>query len=445
MYLVTVGLNHRSAPVEVREKLSFPEDKIAVALDKLKNYKEVKGCVILSTCNRTEIYGAVIDVEKGLSGIRDFMAGWCNTDKSELKNYLYTFTLYDVVNHLFRVAAGLDSMILGETQILGQVRTAYQQSCDLGYTNRVLNTLFQQAVTVGKRVRTETEIDRNAVSISYASVELAKQRLNGLEGRSILVIGAGKMSELTAKHLVSNGVTNVLVANRSYDKAEALAVKFDGQAVKYEDLFTHMADVDIVISATSATGYIVGKKDIHRVMQNRPGKRLFLMDIAVPRDIDPAVAEVTDVDLYDIDDLQNVVDSNLAERKKEALLAEKIVEEEMDGFLKWLSSQFITPTVAALKQRGEAIKKQEITRAFNRLGDLSEREKKVISSMANSIVNQLLHDPVIQLKNYALTHQGHLYCEILQNLFNLEVVGQQRRHEDRSAEQDKVHGKGKGD
>ncbi len=429
MYLVVVGLNHRSAPVEVREKLAFPEHRLAEYMEKLKTYKEIKGCVILSTCNRTEIYGAVIDVEKGVSGMRDFLAGCCQTEKSELKNYLYTFTLYDVVNHLFRVAAGLDSMILGETQILGQVRVAYQRSCELGVTNRVLNTLFQQAVTVGKRVRTETEIDRNAVSISYAAVELAKQRLDGLAGRSILVVGAGKMSELTAKHLVSNGVTDVLVANRSFEKALALAGQFNGQAVKYEEVFDHMANVDIVISATSATGYIIGHKEIHKVMQKRSGKRFFLMDIAVPRDIDPAVAEVAGVDLYDIDDLQNVVDNNMVERKKEAVKAERIVEEEMDGFLKWLSMQFITPTVAALKQRGEDIKQKEINRVFNRMDGLTEREKKVISSMANSIVNQLLHDPVVQLKHYALSHQGHLYCEILQNLFNLEVAGQQRRHE----------------
>lgn len=429
MYLVVVGLNHRSAPVEVREKLAFPEDRLAESFNKLKSYKVVRGCVILSTCNRTEIYGAVIDVEKGLSGIRDFLAKCCNIDKSEIKNYLYTFTLYDVVNHLFRVAAGLDSMILGETQILGQVRVAYQNACEHEATNRVLNTLFQQAVTVGKRVRTETEIDRNAVSISYAAVELAKQRLNGLEGKSIMVVGAGKMSELTAKHLVANGVTDVLVTNRSHNKAEALAAQFNGRAVEYEQLLDHMAEVDIVISATSATGYIIGQKDIHKVMKKRAGRRLFLMDIAVPRDIDPAVAKVTDVDLCDIDDLQHVVDSNLNERKKEAVKAEKIVEQELDGFLKWLSMQFITPTVAALKQRGEEIKTAEATRAINRLGNLTEREKKVISSMANSIVNQLLHDPVVQLKHYALTHQGHLYCEILQNLFNLEVAGQQHRQE----------------
>lgn len=429
MYLVAVGLNHRTAPIEIRERLTFPEDLLAESFAKLQSYKEIRGCVILSTCNRTEIYGAVIDVEKGLSGIRDFLAKCCHVDKSELKNYLYTFTLYDVVNHLFRVAAGLDSMILGETQILGQVRVAYQTACELNATNRVLNTLFQQAVTVGKRVRTETQIDRNAVSISYAAVELAKQRLNGLEGKSILVIGAGKMSELTAKHLVANGVADVLVANRSYDKAVALAAQFNGRAVKYEDLFDHMVNADIVISATSATGYIIGQKDIHQVMKKRPGKRIFLMDIAVPRDIDPKVAKVADVDLYDIDDLQHVVDSNLAERKKEAIKAEKIVEQEMDAFLKWLSMQFITPTVAALKQRGEEIKQAETARAINRLGNLTEREKKVISSMANSIVNQLLHDPVVQLKHYALTHQGHLYCEILQNLFNLEVAGQQRRPE----------------
>ncbi len=425
MYLIVVGLNHKTAPVEVREKLSFPEHTIPESLEKLKSIKAIRGCAILSTCNRTEVYGAVTDVEGGLNGIREFLAKRCRVQVSEIQNYLYNYTLFDVINHLFSVASGLDSMILGETQILGQVRTAYQMACECGATNGVLNTLFQRAVTVGKRVRTETDIDRNAVSISYAAVELAKQVFeNSIQGKSVLIVGAGKMSELTAKHLVANGVTTVMVSNRSYDRAVCLAQIFGGKAVKFDELFNYMESADIIISATAATHCIIKPEDIAPVMSKRNQRKMFIIDIAVPRDVDPGVGEIEGVCLYDIDDLKNVVDSNLSQREKEARKAEKIIKDEIDEFWKWLSSQFATPTVAALKQRGEEIKQKEITRAFNRLGNLTDREKKVISSMANSIVNQLLHDPVVQLKHYALSHQGHLYTEILQKLFKLEVSGQ---------------------
>ncbi|PKM80982.1 MAG: glutamyl-tRNA reductase [Firmicutes bacterium HGW-Firmicutes-14] len=427
MFLVTVGLNHRTAPVEIREKLSFAEDSLPKHLNKLTANNIIRGCVILSTCNRTEVYAAVIDVDKGLTRIREHLAKCCRKDLNELKNYLYTYTLFDVIPHLFRVASGLDSMILGETQVLGQVRTAYQIACENGSTNRVLNTLFQQAITVGKKVRTDTLIDRNAVSISYAAVELARQIFEGdLDGKSILVIGAGKMSELTAKHLVANGVTSVLVSNRSIDKARVLAEQFGGRAVRFDELHDCMVRADIVISATAAAHCIIEKPDMEKVMDRRGGRKIFIIDIAVPRDVDPLAGEVPGVSLYDIDELQYVVDKNLEHRKKESLKAEKIIQAEIDEFWKWLSTQFVTPTIAALKKRGEEIRQKEMKKAYNRLGNITEREKKIISSMTNSIVNQLLHDPVMQLKNYALTRQGHLYTEILQNLFNLDVPNEKR-------------------
>lgn len=424
MYLVVVGLNHKTAPVEVREKLSFAETSLPYHLGKLTSNNIVRGCIILSTCNRTEVYAAVLDVDKGLTKIREYLAKCCNTEVNEIMNYLYTYALYDVITHLFRVASGLDSMILGETQILGQVKNAYQIACENGYTNRVLNPLFQQAIAVGKRVRTDTLIDKNAVSISYAAVELAKQIFDGLEGRSILVVGAGKMSALTAKHLISNGVTSVKVSNRSYEKAVELAKHFSGEAVYFNELFDHMANVDIVITATSATHYIIGKADMERVMERRNGKKIFLIDIAVPRDVEPAVREIDGLELFDIDALQNVVDQNLEHRKTEAAKAEKIIEDEIAEFWKWINTQFVTPTISSLKKRGEEIRQKEMTRAFNRLGNITERERKIISSMTNSIVNQILHEPVMQLKHYALTRQGHMYAEILQKLFNLDVPGE---------------------
>nr|MDA8234004.1 glutamyl-tRNA reductase [Clostridia bacterium] len=313
MFLLTLGLNHKTAPVEVREKLTFPEHTLEDALARLRKMPAIEGCAILSTCNRTEIYATVLDVKQGMGNVRQFLADCLHDEICEIDNYIYTHTLYDSVRHLFKVAAGLDSMILGETQILGQVRMAYQRACEQGATNAILNTLFQQAITVGKRVRTETEIDRNAVSISYAAVELGKQIFGTLAGKSILIIGAGKMSELTAKHLVSNGVTSVWVANRSYDKACSLAEQFGGEAIPFVKLFEYMGKADIVISCTSASHYVITAEDVEAVIATRSDRPLFLIDIAVPRDIDPKVEAVPGVKLYDIDDLQNVVDRNMEE------------------------------------------------------------------------------------------------------------------------------------
>jgi glutamyl-tRNA reductase len=416
--------------VEIREKLSFSEGALGEALRKLQENPAIEGCVIISTCNRMEIYAATREMDEGLNAIWDFLSRKSGVDISAIKNCTYAHTLYDTIRHLFRVTSGLDSMVLGETQILGQVRQAYQASCDRGATNRVINTLFQQALTVGKRVRTETGIDQNSVSISYTAVELARQVFGSLAGRTVLIIGAGKMSELTALHLVANGVTGVIVSNRSYDRALALAGRFGGKAVKFDQLNSHMAEADIVISCTAASHFVVRYKDVEQLMAGRSGRRIMMIDIAVPRDIDPAVAGIPGVALYDVDDLQNVVDRHLHERKKAAVVAEGIIEEELEEFMKWLATQFVVPTIAALKQWGEEIKQQELRRALNRLGELSDHDRKVIGSLANSIVNKMLHLPVTRLKEYALRPEGHLYTEVMQNLFELYIPGQDKKAKD---------------
>lgn len=429
MYILTVGVNHKTAPVEVREKLAFPQEHLDEAFSRLKSQKHIHGSTILSTCNRTEIYAAVTDVDTGLAGIKNFLAESCGITSGSIRDYIYVHTLYDAVRHIFRVASGLDSMVLGETQVLGQVRDAYEAARDLGATNGVLNTLFQQAITVGKRVRTETKIDQNAVSISYAAVELAKQTFGDLTGKTIMIVGAGKMSALTAKHLLSHGVGGVLVANRSYDKAVTMAEEFGGRAIRFEHLFDHMGQADILISCTAAQDHVIKAEQV-RQCRREDDKPLFIMDIAVPRDIEPAVNDIEGIELKDIDQLQYVVDKNLEERKRLAAEAEVIIEEEIGSFFKWLSSLFVVPTIKALRQKADNIKETELTRALNRLGPLSEREKKIIGSLANSITNQMLHDPVVNLKEYATTHQGHLYAEILQNLFGLEVEGQKMKKKD---------------
>lgn len=422
MLIATVGLNHRTAPVMVREKLAFAGQNLEEALKQLQAHPAIQGCVILSTCNRTEIYASISETDEGLNTIRGFLAQWSGTDVSEIINMTYCHALYDAIRHLFRVSSGLDSMLLGETEILGQVRAAYLQACEHQTTNSILNTLFQQALAVGKRVRAETKIDHNAVSISYAAVELAKSRLGGnLSDRTALIIGAGQMSELAAKHLLANGISGIIVSNRSFQRAQALAEQVSGRAVHLNELSHYLVTADIIISSTAAPHCVIKAPEIRTLIEKRNGREIVMIDLAVPRDIETGVGRLNGVHLYDIDALETVVDQNLAERKKAAVQAERIINGELNDFMRWLGAQFVIPSISALKQWGEEIKNQELEQALNRLEPLSAHDKKVVCSMAHSIVNQILHVPITQLKGYALTNEGHLYTEVLQNLFQLEV------------------------
>jgi glutamyl-tRNA reductase len=351
----------------------------------------------------------------------DFLAEYHDLDRHELVRYLYMQEGESVVRHLFRVVASLDSMVVGEAQILGQVKEAYDHAFESGVSGRIFNKLFRQSFEVGKRVRNETAIGEAAVSISYAAVALAKKVFDTLEGRTVLVLGAGKMSELTARHLCSNGVCNVLVANRTYERAVELADRFDGEAIPYEDLYERLADADILISSTAATDYVVTKDNVAGAMRHRRGDPLFLIDIAVPRDIDPAVNEVGDVFLYDIDDLNGVVESNLEERMREAEKAEHIIADEMAAFEEWLESMEIVPTVAAIRAKAEAVRQQELEKAIKRLGGLSEKELKTIDALTCSIVNKMLHGPTNRLKNVAADKDGYEYVEAARFLYGLDA------------------------
>ncbi|RDV83007.1 glutamyl-tRNA reductase [Ammonifex thiophilus] len=429
MFLIVVGLNHRTAPVQVRERFSFTPTQARELLVELKRRSGVEAVVLLSTCNRTEFYlllskevarTAVIEVISRRAGV-EFETG--------LKPYLYAHTERNCVKHLFRVASGLDSMVLGETQILGQVRDAYHLALEVGATESYFNALFQQALAVGKRVRVETGIDRNAVSVSSAAVELVRQALGSLAERTVLIVGAGKMGELTVKHLVANGVAGVIVSNRSFDHARELAARFGGRAVRFDELYEQMLDADIVISCTAATHYVIHAGAVAEVMRRRGGRKLFLIDIAVPRDVDPEVGKLPGVTLYDIDALSKVVDENYAARRQAAVQAEAIIEEEVDKFLRRQAERAVVPVIAALKERGEEIKQRELKRALNRLGPLTPQQQKAVLSLANSLVNQLLHDPIVRLKELALTTRGHVYAETLQELFNLEIEKAEARSE----------------
>lgn len=420
MHLTLVGLSHKTAPVEIREKLTFPAHRQEDALSLLTSTPAVAEAVIVSTCNRTEIYAVTASGTDGPGAIIDFMADYHGLDRHELVRYLYISEGEAVVRHLFRVVASLDSMVLGEAQILGQVKEAYDHAFNNGGCQRVFNKLFRQSFEVGKRVRSETEIGENAVSISYAAVELAKKVFDTLEGRTILVLGAGKMSELTAKHLVSNGVKKVLVANRTYERAVELADKFDGEAIAYDDLFTRMGEADILISSTAATHYVVTKDKVAAARKGRKGNPLFMIDIAVPRDIDPAVNDLTDVYLYDIDDLSGVVSTNLDERMHEAERAEVIIAEEMREFERWLESMEVVPTVAAIRSKAEVIRQAEIGKAIKRLGGLSEKEIATVEALSCAIVNKMLHGPTERLKGVAADKDGYNYVEAARFLYGLD-------------------------
>jgi len=421
LYLIAISINHHTAPVEIREKLAFGKTGLAAAVQDLKKIEAaLKGFVVLSTCNRTEIYAAVDRVSIGLDGLRRYLQEKGSLNDDEAARYLQTHTCYEAINHLFRVASGLDSLVLGETEILGQVKAAYETACEMKTVNSILNTFFQEAIRVGKKVRTITRIDQHPASVSYAAVELARQALGSLCGRTVLIIGAGEMGELTLKHLLAYGVSAVLVSNRSYERAEVLAGLYGGEAIRFDKLFSYLSRADIVISCTSATHYVVGVEQISQAMMGQEEKKMFIIDIAVPRDVEPRVADIPGVILYDIDDLQQVVLKFMKEREKAAQAAEQIIKDAVDDFLKWLGTLSVIPTIKALQDKGQAIKQAELYNCLNRLGTIDFRTEKLIRGLANTLVKKLLHSPIVRLKEYAGGEDGHLYSRVLCNLFDLQ-------------------------
>ncbi|MBE0446840.1 MAG: glutamyl-tRNA reductase [Actinobacteria bacterium] len=420
MHVIVAGLSHKTAPVEIREKVTFPEQALSDSLHALIGYPYTNEAVILSTCNRMEIYVVASDPDNGRDNIIQFISDYHQLNRNELVNYLYFHEGTSAIHHLFRVSSSLDSMVIGEAQILGQVKNAYNAAFESDTTATILNRLFRHALLVGKRVRTETEIGESAVSISYAAVELAKKVFETLSGRTVMLIGAGEMIELTATHLVSNGVNKVIVTNRTFERAEALAQKFNGMAVRFNDFIDHMVHADIIISSTGAPHQVVSKSQVTHVMHKRRNRPIFFIDIAVPRDIDPDVANLYNVFAYDIDDLDSVVQTNLEERKKAAEIAEEIVENEVYSFSSWLSCLEITPTIASLKRRAEQIRKQELEKHLRKLPNLTESEMNTLNSLTNAIINKILHKPIIKAKECVNRKDGYLYVESLRVLFGLE-------------------------
>jgi glutamyl-tRNA reductase len=377
--------------------------------------------VILSTCNRLEIYVVAEDVQLGRETLVQFLSQNRKVPVGEFAESLYVKVDSEAVAHLTRVACGLDSMLVGEPQILGQVTDAYQAALSRQATGPVLNTLFRHAIQAGKRARTETAISQYATSVPSAAANLAEQEMEALDGRVVLVMGAGEMGQLAARALVARGAKGIIVANRTYDRGLTLARELDGEVMTFERQAEALARADIVITATDAPHVIVTPEKVTSAMAQRPGRPMLIIDIAVPRDTDPAVAAIPGVRLFDVDDLHDVVNGNLAARQREIPRVEAIAAEEASGFMSWFQALDVIPTIADLRRRAEAVKEQELDKALRRLGDLDDRERAVVSALAHALVNKLLHEPTLCLKQHAAEGDGYLYTDVVRELFGLEI------------------------
>ena len=418
--LILVGVNHKTTPVEIREKLAFSQVKLEASLEQLVSSPEITENIILSTCNRVEIYARVENNDRGIQLLQNFICDYHGITRGNLDQYFYSYCDNQAVEHLFRVSSSLDSMILGEAQILGQVKDAYNTALSFSSTGMVLNQLFEKAFNVAKKVREETGISERGVSISSAAVELAKKIFEDLENHSVMLVGTGEMAELAAKHLISYGVKTVYVASRTYERAATLAQSLNGCALDFKSFKEEMHRADIIITSTAAPNFIIHKEMMEAAIQKRKNKPIFLIDIAVPRDIAPEVNELENVYLYDIDDLQNVVNANMEERQKEAENAMEIIKQEVTKFNNWFSTLDAVPTIVEMRNRAEDMRALEVDKTLKNMDHLSSEDKDAIQQLTQSLVNKILHKPTINLKKKTQSQDGHIYLKAIRDLFHLD-------------------------
>jgi len=418
--IVLIGLNHKTAPIAVREKVFAGCQEEKDLLASLRSLSGVGEVLHLSTCNRVELIASVDEREDAVKNLSDFLARSGVLTEAEAASCIYKYYDEEAVRHVFRVASSLDSLVMGETQILGQVKDAYRQALAQNATGVVLNRLMHCSFRAAKRVRSETAIAVNPVSVSFAAVELAKKIFGTLAGKKILLIGAGEMAELTGTHLIGNGAEEIIVANRSLSQASLLAEKFHGEAVSLDALEAKLIEADIVISSTGAPSFIITTDLIRKIHHQRRNRLLFLIDIAVPRDIDPAASSLENVYLYNIDNLQDIVDENMNVRKKEALKAEVIVEEEITRYVIWQKEQESVPTIVSLRNKAGEIVKAEMDKAAGWMQNLDKEEQEKVDNLVNSIVNKLLHTPVAALKEESSEFSSREIVATARRLFRLD-------------------------
>jgi glutamyl-tRNA reductase len=413
-----IGVNHNTAPVEVRERLAIPESRLPEACKKLTEHPGIDEGMILSTCNRVEI---LANTKNGAGAdLRSFLQNYFQIDSGELNKHLYEYNEQEAVRHLFRVAASLDSMVVGEPQILGQVKEAYATARAVGAVRAQLDQLVTRAFAVAKRVRTETAVGSSSVSIASVAVELAKKIFGNLQGKHVYLVGAGKMSELAARHLMAHGCASIFVANRTYDRAVSLAYKFKGHAIHFEDLHNTCDRADIVITSTGAPHAIFRREHGEIFLARRKNRPMFFIDIAVPRDVDPAMNKLDGIFVYDIDDLQQAVATHVADRRKEAERAEAIVATEVDRFQARIQTLDVVPTIVSLQDHLETIRQAEIDRVRGRLGTLSPDQEMAVEALTRGIVNKIMHTPISTLKTAARDPEATTVIDLVRRLFNLQ-------------------------
>ena len=422
MALVTLGINHRTAPVELRERVAFTPERMAEAFAELRATSGATEAAILSTCNRTELYLAGDDDCAPM--VLRWMAGFHGMDAAELEEALYVHRDGDAVRHMMRVAAGLDSMVLGEPQILGQLKDAYSLAREHGASGSFLSRLFEHTFSVAKRVRTQTAIGENPVSVAYAAVSMAHHIFADMSRNKALLIGAGKTIELVARHLADAGVKDFLVANRTLERAQALAESRGGKGIVLSEIPEHLADVDIIISSTASPLPILGKGAVERALKKRKHRPYFMVDIAVPRDIDPRINKISNAYVYDIDDLKNIVETNIQQREHETVKARRFVEEAVVVFRQWLDSLAIVPTIKAINDKMTSIVDIELEKTLGSLSHLSESDAAAIRRMTRAIASRAIHDPILFLRNTGDHRDDSLYLNVARQLFNLDIPDQ---------------------
>lgn len=419
MSIVVVGLNHKNVPLEILERMTIQKTDLPKALADLTSREHVTEAVVLSTCNRIEVYAFAEKFHGGYEDIRNFLAEITHVAPEEFSDYLTGLYDVDAVRHLFAVASGLDSVVLGENEILGQVRLAWEAAAEESTVGPVLNPMFRHALQVGKRVRTETEISQKTTSVSQAAVAMAEQRLGGLSDRRVLIVGTGKMGEGLARALNGGGVSEILVANRTWEKAVQVADRLQGKPVELNELPKYLAEIDVLLTSTGASSVILEHGDLNDVMRERSDRELLVVDIAVPRDVDPAAGEIDGVTLLDMDDLRAFAEEGIQARRREITGVQAIIDDELDSYADESTARSVAPLVAGLRDRATEITESEFSRFASKLEGMDESQRKVVESLVTGVVGKLLHEPTVRMKDAAGTARGERLAEALRDLFNL--------------------------
>ncbi|MCF8068260.1 MAG: glutamyl-tRNA reductase [Desulfobacterales bacterium] len=418
--IVLVGLNHKTAPVSVRECLAFSKEETISTLKTLQDFDHIHETFLLSTCNRVEFLMASTDIEQTVKCLKDFIAQSKNISLNKFDTSLYVHEKDEAVRHLFRVAASLDSLVVGEPQILGQIKDAYLTATEKKTSGVILNRLLHRTFFVAKRVRTETGIGDHAVSISYAAIELARKIFGDLEDKKIMLVGAGEMAELAVEHLIRHHAGDIFVANRTFENGVAMAKRFKGTPIRMEEISEYLKVADIIISSTGAPGFVIERKDVKGVMRSRKNRPIFFIDIAVPRDIDPDINKANNAYVYDIDDLKGVIEENMEDRNKEALKGERIIDEAVIHFRQWYESLDVVPTIVALREKIDDLVKLEIDKTLKGLPHLKHSDTEALSRMSDALINKIMHHPTRFLKSDRCRGNKSIYLDMTRKLFKLD-------------------------